>query len=405
MTSVKVTTLPSCNPSPPAPGTAPSHWVGNPPTHFDNPWPSFDKGTASHSLSSLLRVRFSRGRNFVPIPTTRDELVKVRTPDWGRSIPGWQDKLKATWLGHAGFLVELPCTPQPDGTTKTERGVRILFDAVFDERFSPVSFAGPKRFTPTPCDISELPDIDVLVLSHNHYDHLAFSTIKHVYETRKGKVHIVAGLNNKSWFLNAGLGIQDHEVTECDWWDSVGVEVPGVGAMRLTCCPAQHFSARGIRDQGHSLWCSWVVEELVPRAAAAATDGAGEKDPVMGKKLYFSGDTAYKSTHAPSPNPEFAKIGQFLGPFDLALLPIGCYSPVEFMSNVHASPEDSLEIHKAVRSKKSIGMHYGVIRGGLSSQYEPVTEPPKRWRECCEKEGRWQSGECGLCDVGETVQV
>lgn len=93
------------------------------------------------------------------------------------------------------------------------------------------------------------------------------------------------------------------------------------------------------------------------------------------------------------------------GPFDLALLPIGCYLPRAFMSPVHCAPDDSVEIHKDVRSKKSIGMHYGTIRGGLSAQYEDVREPPQRWKECCEKAGLKWGEDIGVCDLGETVAV
>lgn len=103
--------------------------------------------------------------------------------------------------------------------------------------------------------------------------------------------------------------------------------------------------------------------------------------------------------------PAFKEIGEKHGPFDLALLPIGCYSPRPFMSPVHCSPDDSIEIHKDVRSKKSIGMHYGTIRGGLSAQYEDVREPPQLWKESCEKAGLKWGEEIGLCDLGETVAV
>lgn len=342
-----------------------------------------------------LRTRFSPNRNFVPVPETRDELVKVRKPDWGRSHSGWQHGLKATWLGHAGFLVETACSAssmQHASSAKDHeaRGIRILFDAVFSERTSPVGWVGPKRYTPTPCELSELPHIDLIVISHNHYDHLDLAAITHIYKKQKeaGKdIHFFAALGNKHWFLNAGIGITPDEVTECDWWDRQKVDVEGVGSINLNCTPTQHFSGRTPWDSGHTLWCSWAIEDL-------------QSD----KRLYFSGDTAYKSTSSETACPAFAQIGKVLGPFDLALLPIGLFSPIEFMSNVHCCPEDSLEIHKAIGSKKTVGMHYGTVRGGLSAQYEDVREPPRRWRECCEKEGRWGT-ECGLCDVGETVMV
>ena len=427
MSPITLNPLPSLQPH--TPSQPPDHWINSPPTSFRNPWPSHDN--SRKGPLSLFQVRFGRDRNFVPIPETRDELVKVRTPDWGRGTEGWEDELKATWIGHAGFLVELPIpasnTSSSSSTTTTinsekgegvpKRGIRILFDAVFAERFSPVSFAGPKRFTPLPCTIEELPEVDVVCISHNHYDHLDIETIRYIHQTRGDRVHFFAPLGNKEWFVQtSGLGIPETRVTDMDWWEGVEVDVDlddsrTKGKVRLTCCPAQHGSGRGIRDHGNTLWCSWAVEALsVADIAAAAnttttTTTSSIDGPAANKKLFFAGDTAYRAFTSPSPCPAFVEIGTKLGPFDLALLPIGCFNPREFMANVHASPQDSLEIHKDIRSKKSIGMHYGVIRGGLSSQYEDVREPVRQWKRACEEEGRWDTGECGVCDVGETVGV
>ena len=341
----------------------------------------------------MLQTRFGPNRNFVPIPETRDELVKVRTPDWGRGQAGWEKGLKATWLGHAGFVVEMAVAKQ-EASQPEKRGLRILFDAVFSERTSPVSWYGPKRYTPTPCDISELPDIDLVVISHDHYDHLDIATIRNVYQRQKAagkEIHFFAGLNNKQWFLDAGLGIQDDEVTECDWWDEHSVTIEGLGAVKLACTPTQHFSGRTAFGAGKTLWCSWVVEDCSPSSTPQ-------------KRLFFAGDTAYKAAAAESPCPAFADIGRLYGPFDLAMLPIGLYSPPEFMSTVHCEPKDSLNIHKEVKSRWSVGMHWGTFRGGLSQHYEDVREPPRKWRECCEKDGLWGT-ECGLLDVGETTIV
>jgi N-acyl-phosphatidylethanolamine-hydrolysing phospholipase D len=391
MKQITITSLPSKDPEPITP---PAHWVtGNPPTSFKNPWPSFGQ---RHGLVDIFKTRFSPNRNFVPVPETRDELVTVRKPDWGRSLTAWQNGLKATWLGHAGFLLETACsapslTEGHDAKEQQEsRGVRILIDAVFSDRTSPFTFFGPKRYTPTPCELEELPDVDLVVISHNHYDHLDLATITHVYKKQKAQgkeIHFVAALGNKQWFLDAGIGITADEVTECDWWDSRRIDVEGIGSINLTCTPAQHTSGRTPFDAGQTLWSSWVIDDVQ-----------------SSKKVFFSGDTAYKATTAESACPAFKQIGQVFGGFDLAMLPIGLYSPEWLMSNVHCCPEDSLEIHKDIQSRKTIGMHYGTVRGGISGQYEDVREPPRRWMECCEKQGRWGT-ECGLCDVGETVMA
>ena len=248
-----------------------------------------------------------------------------------------------------------------------------------------MTFAGPKRYTSTPCDI------DLIVTSHDHYDHMDLATIKQICDQQRTRgaprPHFLAGLGNACHFLAAGAGIISADITECDWWDCVEVTVPGVGMVELTCTPTQHLSGRGLFDRGKSLWCSWCVD-----------------DPASSKKLFFAGDTAYKDSDAPTACPVFKQIGEVFAGFDLALLPIGLFTPREFMGSVHCSPEDSLEVHKDVRSRRSIGMHYGTFRGGVSMHYEDVRDPPKRWKEACEQEGRWGK-ECGLCDVGETIVV
>lgn len=376
------------------PDSTPSkqHHIGQPPTHFKNPWPSAGE---AHGFREVLSTRFGKERNFVPVPqgpdgTRSEELVKIVKPDFGADKG---DKLRATWIGHASVLVEFPAA------AGAERGVRVLFDPVFADRTSPFSWLGPKRYSPTPCTLEELPDVDVVCISHNHYDHLDNDAVSRLHTKSQGRIHFFAGLGNKSWFMQH-VNCRDHEVTDSDWWDSYRVKVEGVGEVNITCTPTQHFSGRTPFDSGQTLWCSFVAE-------------------AAGKKLYFSGDTAYQAVNTPTPCPVFKEIGEVFGPFDLAFLPIGLYSPPSFMSNVHATPEQSVCIHKDIKSKLSIGMHYGTVRGGLSGQYEDVREPPQRWREAATKEGFWRGGgitgdggpvDCdnegvGLCNIGETVAV
>lgn len=338
---IKVSPLPPRTPS----KEPPAHHEGNPPTTFRNPWPS---AGPSHSGLAAVKFKYFSGHGVLPLPPP-DELVPVHKPDWGGSSKG----LKATWFGHASFLVE---TTARNGA---ERGVRILFDPVFSERMSPLPLVGPKRFVPLPCKLDEVPPVDLVVISHNHYDHLDISVIKSVYASRgKGNVHFLAGLGLKKWFISCGIAMSD--VTELDWWDGCEVEVSSVGSVELICTPSQHGSARGPTDARQTLWCSWVLKER------------SRDVPGPSKTLFFAGDTGYRyvtETDKSRPAcPAFAEIGEKYGPMDLSLLPIGCFLPREFMSTVHASPEDSICIHKDVRSKKSIGMHYGTIRAGISGQ-------------------------------------
>jgi len=396
MTTVKspltVTSLPTRNPDP---STAKAHHIGDPPTKFQNPWSSY----TGVSPLTLFKTRFGSHpeKKFVPVPEgpngiRSEELVKVRKPDWGLDKP---DRMRATWIGHASFLIEMPVV---EGA---ERGVRILIDPVFSERTSPVSFLGPLRYTPTPCTVHELPEVDAVCISHNHYDHLDYYTIEELYKRHKDRIHFFVPLNDKSWFEQHICPAES--VTELDWWESCRFDAPGIGSVDLTCTPSQHASARTPFDKDHGLWSSWAIQSTETK-----------------KSLYFAGDTAYQAQGTPAPCPVFRQIGQALGPFDLALVPIGLFKPPVVMGAVHCSPEQALEIQKEVGSRLSLGMHYGTVRGGISGQYEDVREPPRRWREAGEKEGLWrgggvegrggsvvvdEKGGIGLCDVGETVAV
>ncbi|KAI9714716.1 MAG: hypothetical protein M1820_000005 [Bogoriella megaspora] len=403
--AITVTPLPTNQP----PSYTTDHHVGNPPTSFRNPWPS---AGIENSLFKNFQTRFGRDRNFVPVPNDRKELVQVRKPDWGAG----QDGLKATWIGHASFLVETSVSMivgeerEGDGEDgiRTKRGMRILLDPVFSERTSPSQWFGPKRYTPTPCKIDELPEVDLVVISHNHYDHLDDMTIREVYKRGQGKVRFLCGLGNRKCF--EGMGVPTMDVVELDWWDGVEIKVEGVGSVKIVCTPAQHFSGRSAFNMGTGLWCSWVIEEINGVSKTKSVD-LGKTS--RGRRLYFSGDTGYRARPSPEPEdlstlphcPAFSEIGELYGPFDLALLPIGLYSPPSFMANIHCPPEDSVCIHKDIQSKKSIGMHWGTVRGGISGQYEDVREPPRRWKESCEKAGLKWGEDAGLCDIGETVVV
>lgn len=371
----------------------PSHHVGSPPVSFQNPWPSFRYSNLQNMVACKLGIG-GHTKNWVPVPENREGLVHVRKPDWGLVSDPKGSKMKATWIGHATWLVE---TGTDTATADASRGVRIFFDPLFSERTSPFSFVGPKRYTPTPCSIDEAPEVDVVCLSHLHYDHADTATLTRLH-AKNPNTQFLAALGGKQYFTS--IGIKDAVVREVDWWDEVSVEVRGVGKAKLVCTPAQHSSARGVFDRDHSLWCSWaVVEER------------GEDS----RRLFFAGDTGYRQVDTPHPTPDeeaaapscpaFREIGAKYGPFDLALLPIGLCAPRDVTSSQHCAPEDSVCVHRDIRSKKSIGMHYGTVRGGLSGAYEPVTEPPRKWRDVCEKAGLKWGEEAGLCDVGETVSV
>lgn len=401
--------------------STPAHHKGD---TFANPWPS----AKTSGFVDALKARFGPNRNFVPVPDTRDELVKIRKPDWGQQGAN-RAKLKATWIGHASWLLETATSNnvqesgvEPDTniswTNVHQRGVRILCDPVFSERTSPFTFLGPKRYSPTPCSIEDLPYIDLVVISHDHYDHCDSTTLSMLFAKQKGDLHFLCALRMKAWFLSLGIGIQEHQVTELDWWDRIEVAIENIGSVMLTCTPAQHFSARGLFDRNNRLWCSWVLEEILETTGSSEPSTTGRGDDAQQprtRKLYFAGDTGYRHVKSANPSaeeeaamphcPAFKDIGDVFGPFDLALLPIGLCTPRDAMSSIHCCPEDSVCVHRDIRSKRSIGMHYGTVRGGISAHYEDVRDPPRRWKEASERAGLKWGEEAALCDIGETILV
>ncbi|KAF2806035.1 Metallo-hydrolase/oxidoreductase [Mytilinidion resinicola] len=360
----------------------------------------------------MLKARWGANRNFVPVPADASQLVAVRPPDFGAQLP---HSLKATWIGHASFVVEAPAPRGGGGGAGATRGVRLLLDPVWSRAVGPYGQFGPVRFVGLPCAVEDVGEVDAVLVSHDHYDHLDAQTLRRVRERGGGRVRFLVALGVKQTLVGLGVGIRAEEVVELDWWGGVRVEVEGVGGVEVVCTPAQHGSGRTPWGFFGTLWCSWVIQEVLSGGAASVSEEDGAEKQRIGKKLYFTGDTGYccvhsdaelSSAHSPVPPcPAFAEIGQLYGPFDLALLPIGCYLPRTFMSSQHSSPDDSISIHKDVRSEKSIGMHYGTFRGNLSAHHEPVTEPPVRWRKACEEAGLEWGAEIGLCDIGETVAV
>ncbi|KAK0477771.1 Metallo-hydrolase/oxidoreductase [Armillaria novae-zelandiae] len=255
--------------------------------------------------------------------------VPVRTPTWGTEEEH-QGEVKATWLGHACFLVEFPFV------ASLGRGARILFDPVFSQRCAPTQFFGPKRYTEMPCKIEDIPEVDAVVISHNHYDHLDTHTIRTLFK-RARSPHIFAPLGNESYF--ASLGIPKDHAHTLDWWDARRVE---------------HWTGRGAFDQGKTLWASWAVE--------------GE-----GKKVYFAGDTGYRSVKDGEDEderpvcPAFKEIGDKFGGFD----------PCDDSHWGVQAEMDSVRIFKDVRAKKAVAIHWGT----WVLTTEEIMEPPKRLAE------------------------
>ncbi len=240
----------------------------------------------------------------------------------------------AMWINHSTYLI-------------TVNGLNILTDPIWSNRCSPVTFLGPKRKFKPAINIEQLPKIDFVLISHDHYDHLDEKTVMQLFHHFRHITWIVP-TGVKEWFTKRGIT----QVVELSWWEHYNFH----GRMKVTAVPAQHFSGRSKKGFNKTLWAGYVCE-------------------FGHKRLYFVGDTGY--------NPhDFKKIGQHWGTMDLSLIPIGAYLPRRFMSPVHVDPYDAVCIHKEVGSKLSLGMHWKTFN--LSD--EQVHQPPFDLLQACKKE-------------------
>ena len=230
------------------------------------------------------------------------------------------DGLRFVWLGHSSVLVELDCK-------------RILIDPVFSERASIFSWAGPKRFQPPPIQAKDLPTLDAVLISHDHYDHLDKSTIVAIAE-KTASFHVPLGVAAilESW------GIQKSKIHEYAWWD-----VHEVDGITIVATPARHFSGRGLFDRNRTLWCSWVVSR-------------------NGKKVFHSGDTGMTA--------QFKEIGKKYGPFDVAFIKMAAYN--ENWPDIHLNPEQAVEANHDIGGKLLVPIHWATFDLSLHSWYEPI---------------------------------
>lgn len=273
---------------------------------------------ASRSFGDFLRWTWERRRDGLPHAPSRyvDGYAgfAVHRPDVKRLVANRSDTT-ATWIGHATVLVQTA-------------GVNVLTDPQFSQRASPVQWAGPKRKVPLPLAVAELPRIDLVVISHNHYDHLDRDSVRALNAQPDGPPLFAVPLGVERWMRAQGI----ENVRAFDWWQRI--ELPAAPAVRLTFVPAHHWSGRTLWDRNQTLWGGWVVEA-----------------PAF--SFYFAGDTGYSA--------DFAEIGRRFGGFDLALIPVGAWEPRWFMREQHVNPAEAVQLHKDVRAKQSIGIHWGTF--------------------------------------------
>ncbi len=228
------------------------------------------------------------------------------------------------WIGHSTLLLTID-------------GVTILTDPIFSPRASPFSPFGPKRVVPPSLEIKDLPKIDAVIISHNHYDHLDLESLKKINRIQP-EIRYFVPLGLKSILINSGI----LRVKELDWWDSASF-----AGLKFTSTPVRHWSSRSFFDRNKTLWTGWMVEWPKYR-------------------FYFAGDTGYSN--------DFIETRLRLGSPDLAAIPIGSYEPRNFMKQSHINPEESVRVFEDLSAKQAVSIHWGTFK--LTT--ELLDEPPKR---------------------------
>jgi len=296
----------------PLPGQASHHVAGG----FRNPDPAFrrpDGWTRWIFFARRVLASLVAPRSF-DAPRVANDGATLRAATANPSV---------TWIGHSTLLIQLD-------------GVNVLTDPHWGNRAGPLSWAGPRRLSPPALAFEDLPRIDVVVISHDHYDHLDLPTVKRLASAHDPLFLVPLGL--KAWL--AGNGIT--RVEELDWW-----ETREHRGLSFVCVPAQHFAQRTLWDRDRRLWASWALL------------GAS-------RRLYFGGDSGYFGG--------FKEAGERLGPFDLSAIAIGAYVPPAIMRFTHTTPEQAVQASEDLRSRVLLGIHWGTF--DLAD--EPLDEPPRR---------------------------
>jgi L-ascorbate metabolism protein UlaG (beta-lactamase superfamily) len=280
--------------------------------HFDgdvffNPEPTI-RNPASRPRSGMLKMLWKRWRK----QPSDYAIWPDHIENTAYKAPEETPPPTITWIGHSSFLVRLP-------------GLSFLTDPVFSQRCSPSQSIGPKRVRDPGLRIDQLPHIDLILLSHNHYDHMDILALRQIRARFPG-CKIVTSLGNTAYLARKGLP----GAVELDWWESFGFK-----ETKITATPARHFAARSLWDRNKTLWCGFMLEH-------------------QGQKLYFGGDSGYTKF--------FAEIAARLGSPDLAFIPIGAYEPRWFMGPVHLNPADAVQAFQDLGAKRAVGMHFGTFQ-------------------------------------------
>lgn len=291
------------------------------------------------TLAEVLRWRWDASRQGLPrppqtpIPRVAADLAFLRS----NATAGARMQPAVTWIGHATVMAQLA-------------GLTLLTDPIFSMRASPSTLIGPKRHQPPGVALPELPRVDLVLVSHNHYDHLDGASVDSLNRQPGGPPLFVVPLGLKPWLAARGI----RHAVELDWWQGHRIAAPA-GEVEVMLVPAQHWSARGINDRMSTLWGGFAVF-------------AGHCH------LFYAGDTGYSRDF----NDMRAHFAERQSPaqgggFDMALLPIGSYEPRWFMASQHVNVDEALKIHVDLGAKRSLGVHWGTFE--LTD--EPLDEPPR----------------------------
>ena len=302
-------------------------------TGFQNNYQDFEP----RSLAQVLRWRMQATLGGKPRPMQAPIPVVVPELDFVKSNVGTRQQPAVTWIGHATVLAQIG-------------GLNVLTDPIFSQRASPLGFIGPKRHQAPGLGLGQLPPIDLVLVSHNHYDHLDLASVTALSQQGGGSPLFVVPMGLAAWFHREGI----ERVIELDWWQSHDLQTSR-GAAELVLVPAQHWSARGMRDQMATLWGGFAL--FAPDC-----------------HFFFAGDTGYsrdfldmRERFAQRQTPALG------GGFDIALLPLGSYEPRWFMKQQHVNVPEAVKIHRDLGAKRSLGVHWGTF--ALSD--EALDEPPR----------------------------
>lgn len=308
-------------------------------------YPVFGRQPSKEKAQLLSRSpQFVQGKFQNPMPTMKDMGLKTTLGilrDFAKSSPDRRptksltmdkpslqkdSQTKVTWFGHSASLLTID-------------GKALLLDPMFGRAASPFPWFGKGRYSGgLPFEIAQLPVIDAVVLSHDHYDHLDYGTILKIkHKVNKFLVPLGVAGHLERW------GVPPEKIAEYDWWDEFTYE-----GLKFACTPAIHFSGRSMTDRGATLWCSWVIKGIQ-------------------SSIFFSGDSGY--------SPHFKAIGQKYGPFDVTLMECGQYD--ERWADIHMQPEETVQAHMDVKGKLLIPIHWGAFTLALHDWFDPVERAAK----------------------------